>query len=179
VRGGRGSTRKKRPRRKKRSPQRTRADYRGKPSTLPDVVTLRVHVPAVFAHLELDEVHQLARAALEERLDEIHAEREAKGLRAYMGPDRIRNQNPFDSAGDVFPDFALDPRIAPGHDVEQALERVAELVGWRGAYRICYEAWRQGRRRVLFPHGTYGLRVYHGARVEEPLSGVPPPRVAA
>ena len=152
-----------RSRRPRRGPQPSRARHREQPSTLPEVAGFDVAVPSLFADMDLGDFHRLVRDAVETRVAEIHAERAAEGLRTFMGPERVRNQDPFTSAGDVVPDFALNPHL-PGRDHAE-LERVAELRGWRAAYREAYDRWRAGRRKVLFPRGTYAMRVYHAALV--------------
>ncbi len=149
--------------RRRRGPQPSRARHRIRPSTLPDVAGFGVAVPSLFADLPLPAFHRLVRGAVETRVAEIHAERAAEGLTAFMGPDRVRNQDPFRSAGDVFPDFALNPHL-PGGDRPDP-ERVAELRAWRAAYRDAYTRWRSGRHKTVFPRGTYGVRRYHGALV--------------
>jgi hypothetical protein len=43
--------------------------------------------------------------------------------------------------------------------------RDALLARWKAfqqAYRDAWERWRKGSRRVVFPEGTYQLRVEHG-----------------
>ncbi len=113
--------------------------------------------------MDLAQFHRLTRQALEERVRQIHAERAAEGLTAFMGRDRVLNQDPFASAGDVFPTFALDPHLPGGERPDP--QRVAELRAWRAAYQEAYTAWRAGRRKTVFPRGTYALRVYHAALV--------------
>ncbi len=147
----------------RRGPQPSRAHHRSRPSTLPDVAGFSVHVPSLFADMDLAQFHRLTREAVEERVREIRAERAAEGHTHFMGRDRILNQNPFASAGEVFPDFALNPHLPGGEHPDP--ERVAELRAWRAAYQLAYAAWRAGRRNTLFPPGTYALRVYHAAQV--------------
>jgi hypothetical protein len=54
----------------------------------------------------------------------------------------------------------LSPRVAAGDKWKriEALSRLAEFVA---AYREALAAMRAGMRRVLFPAGTYALRVFH------------------
>jgi hypothetical protein len=44
------------------------------------------------------------------------------------------------------------------------IERLAQLVSFATQYRAALAAWREGVRDVLFPAGTYLMRVLHGAR---------------
>ncbi|MBI5069034.1 MAG: hypothetical protein HZB56_12415, partial [Deltaproteobacteria bacterium] len=42
------------------------------------------------------------------------------------------------------------------------IEILGRLTGFLAAYREAWEDRRAGRRSVLFPYGTYLLRVLHG-----------------
>lgn len=134
-------------------------------STLPERATLRFTVPPALDHLPLEEVHALARDRLEARVAEVHEERERQGLTSFLGADAVRRQDPFASAGSTAPTFDTNPRMA-GRDTADRVARLAELVGWRRAYAEALAHWRAGDRTVVFPHGTYALPTYHGARVE-------------
>ena len=45
------------------------------------------------------------------------------------------------------------------------LAAIAELKELRAAHRAAKERWIAGDRDVVFPGGTYWMRVHHGARV--------------
>ncbi len=116
----------------------------------------------MLANMPQQALHRLLRKRVEARVAAIRAERAAAG-KPFMGRTRVIQQDPKKPAGEVWPDFALDPRL-PGRE-DAPPERKAELVGWRAAYREAYEQWRAGRRRVTFPVGTYAMRVFHAALV--------------
>ena len=121
-------------------------------------------MPPYYDDMTLDEVKAHFRRLLDAELARIHAERRAAGLVKVLGAKFVREQDPFESAGDTFPTFARNPRIAC-LDRERRPALLALLQAWRVAYRVAYGLWRAGQRDVEFPHGTYGVRRFHGARV--------------
>jgi putative transposase len=73
-------------------------------------------------------------------------------------------QSPFSRPPPGEPRFQLQPRIAARDKWRriEALQRVKEFL--RG-YREVYAARRAGVMNVLFPAGTYLLRIMHGVQV--------------
>jgi hypothetical protein len=114
--------------------------------------------------MTLDEVRAHFRRLLDERVATILRERREQGLTHVMGVAAVLAQDPRESAGDTFPTFGRNPRLAcldPGRRVML----IAGLADWRKRYRETLGAWRGWRRHVMFPHGTYGMLVFHSARV--------------
>jgi len=148
--------------RKRRPPEPNRAAHRERPSTLPEVAAFDVHVPTLLADMPQQALHRLLRERVEARVAQIRDERAAEG-KPFMGRDRVIRRDPKQPAGEAWPDFAMDPRL-PGRE-DAPPERKAELTGWRAAYREAYDLWRTGNRRVVFPVGTYAMRVFHAALV--------------
>ncbi len=146
-----------------------------KRSKLPDEVTFEITVPPGFEELTVEQVRSLVRERLDARLAVIYREREERGLTRFMGAGAVKSQHPFASAGDTFPNFERNNRIACPGNAELRIRLIAELKAWREEYRQALEAWRNGRRRALFPYGTYWLRVFHGVRTR----GSPTAAVAA
>jgi hypothetical protein len=54
----------------------------------------------------------------------------------------------------------LNPRVA-GRDKWKRIEALGRLVEFVRSYRVAWKARRAGVADVLFPHGTYLLRVLH------------------
>jgi putative transposase len=147
---------------KERAPQPGRRNR----SRLPETVTFEVSAPPGYEHLSLAEVRVHFRKLLDARVADIMKERRAQGLVKVRGAKAARAQDPFASAGDAFPTFGRNPRIACV-DNERRPALLAQLVAWRIAYRVAYGLWRANQRDIKFPHGTYGMRRFHGAPVEE------------
>jgi hypothetical protein len=80
----------------------------------------------------------------------------------FLGRERVLSQRPFDRPLSYEPRRRLRPRVA-GRNKWKRIEAVARLKDFLVAHRVALEAWREGARDVLFPAGTYGMRVAHGA----------------
>jgi hypothetical protein len=139
-------------------------------SSLPESVTFTLHAPPGFEHLPIEEVRAYFRKLLDERVAQIHAERRAAGKTRFLGVAKILAQDPYGSSGGTSPTFELNPRVAC-KDKKKRIQVLQGLIAWRKTYRACRESWRgKGKRRVVFPLGTFGVRKLHGARVSrEPL----------
>jgi putative transposase len=85
---------------------------------------------------------------------------EAEGRR-FMGARRALAQTHAAHAAVAEPRGGLRPRIA-GRDKWKRVEALARLVEFLRAYRRAWSDMRRGVRDVVFPHGTYWLRVMQG-----------------
>jgi REP element-mobilizing transposase RayT len=122
---------------------------------LPDVITLQLTTPPGFPSAE----------AFRERLTAELAEREAKAVSAatgFLGVARVLAQRPTAQPRNREPRGRLRPRVA-ARDKWKRIEALGRLVGFLTAYRSALRAWRDGQDDVLFPAGTYLMRVLHGA----------------
>jgi len=135
-------------------------------STLPAQATLELKLPAL-AESDREDFVRRVREALEQELQRIYQQRRAAGKSEFMGVGRIRALDPFASAGDTFPRFQLDPRIASGNQDGERQALLDELKAWRYAYKAALEEWRNGNRAVTFPLGTYHMRKVHECTVGE------------
>jgi len=139
-----------------------------KPRTsLPAEIPLEVKLPLLVDADEGDAFVARVRTALELHLEEIHALREAQGKLSFLGVARIRALDPFASAGDTFPSFALNPRVASGNRDGERQALLRGLKAWRAVYRAALETWRAGNREVVFPVGTYRMSELHDCRIGE------------
>jgi hypothetical protein len=110
------------------------------------------------------EFQALVNAALHELEEEKQRE---VGARRFLGPERVRRQNPFARPASGEPRRELNPRIAT-RDKWKRIEALGRLVGFLRAYRSAWHEWRMGARDVLFPAGTYQLRLEHRVRCAVP-----------
>jgi hypothetical protein len=140
----------------------------GKPerdrSSLPAFVTFEVGVPPGYEHWPIEEVRAHFRRVLNERVAAHNAEFAAAG-RTYMGLERMLAQDPRESAGDSWPTFAINPRIAC-KDTDTRIDAILGLRAWRAEMRETRRAWKTGKRDVVFPRGCYGMWRFHGALVQ-------------
>ncbi|MCB9591126.1 MAG: hypothetical protein H6719_00215, partial [Sandaracinaceae bacterium] len=52
--------------------------------------------------------------------------------------------------------------------VAERIEAAKEVVMFRESYRACWRRYRAGERDIVWPYGTYLMRVRHGTRVADP-----------
>jgi REP element-mobilizing transposase RayT len=130
---------------------------------LPAEVTLRLETPPGFDSAE--QFTDLLSRALDAAEDEARSRWRARG--GFMGVEAVLAQNPTARPRPTEPRRALNPRVA-GRDKWKRIEVLARLAEFLSAYRAAWRARRGGSRDVVFPCGTYLLRVVHGV----PCAGV-------
>jgi len=120
---------------------------------LPESVALRLPGPPGFSSTE--DFRQQLTASLAEREP---AERQGK---EFLGVARVLAQRPTGRPAPGEPRHRLSPRVA-ARDKWKRMELLGQLIGFLSSYREAWEARRAGKARVVFPAGTYLLRVLHG-----------------
>ncbi|WP_437581441.1 transposase [Sorangium sp. So ce887] len=110
--------------------------------------------------------HQIA-AELERLEAQAHAEAERQGLR-FLGAERVSRVSPYERATSSEELRGRNPTFAVGRDQGDSWQTAATAVrAFRASYRAALERWRAGVRSVLFPVGTWWMRTFHGANVNE------------
>ncbi len=127
---------------------------------LPHEVKLALAVPPGFSSAA--EFRAELVAELRRREEDAAQEISTKGRR-FLGVARVLMQNPFSRPAAGEPRFALKPRIA-ARDKWKRIEGLSRLREWDCAYQAALERWCSGFRDVVFPAGTWLMRVLHGAR---------------
>ena len=135
-------------------------------SRLPDVIELTIQPPPGYEHLTLEEVRAHFRGLLEAELARIHAARRALGRTRFFGVEAVLRQDPLEAAGETWPSFKTNPRVACRGDTERRVAVLAGLQEWRATYRVAYEALARGVR-AWFPAGTHGLARLPWVRVRD------------
>lgn len=109
----------------------------------------------------------------QKRIDDAVRQREAaeraKVLqqgRKFLGASAVKRQDPFDSPMTREPRRGFSPRVATRNRWLRE-EVAARCRAFARAYREALEQWRRDLRTVLFPVGTYLMRVHHQARCAE------------
>jgi putative transposase len=87
--------------------------------------------------------------------------------RGFLGVRAVLAQRPFGKPPRPEPRRGLNPRIASKQPT-QRVQALAHLVDFLRAYRRAFSAWRNHATNVLFPAGTYLMRVSHRAPCEAP-----------
>ena len=82
--------------------------------------------------------------------------------RGFLGVPRVLAQRPFDRPARAEPRRGLNPRLAC-RDKWRRIQALAQLLQFLHDYRAAFLAWRSRSASVLFPQGTYLMRVLHRA----------------
>jgi putative transposase len=124
---------------------------------MPESAELALTVPPGFASAQEFQAH------VAEALDDLEAEcrRKLGPARSFLGRARVLAQKPFTRPAPGELRRKLNPRVA-ARDKWKRIEALSRLAGFLRAYRDAWTARREGRRNVVFPAGTYLLRVEHG-----------------
>ena len=86
--------------------------------------------------------------------------------RRFLGAQRASNVSPYDRATSFEVLRDRNPTFAVGRDQGAAWRRAAAAVrAFRASYRAAIERWCAGVRSAVFPEGTWWMRVFHGAGV--------------
>jgi REP element-mobilizing transposase RayT len=127
---------------------------------MPEAVELELTVPPGFASAA--EFRDCVTRALRSLEKQIRRERAAE-QRPFLGRAKILAQKPFARPPPGEPRFRLNPRVA-AEDTWKRIEALARVVEFQQEYRERWNRRQAGERNVVFPAGTYHLRVFHGVR---------------
>ncbi len=127
-------------------------------TSMPDKERLVFSVPPGFGSVEAFRAKVIARVEELERA--AAAEREAKGVRA-LGARGVRKQKHTERPTTCEPRRVLDPRVA-ARDTGKRIKLLEKLATFLDDYRDAWEKFCKGNRKVLFPRGTYLMRVRFG-----------------
>jgi REP element-mobilizing transposase RayT len=124
---------------------------------MPAVVELELTVPPGFASAaEFQELVGREVRALETK---IRRDRAAERL-PFLGRVKVLAQKPFARPRPGESRFRLNPRVA-AVDTWKRKEAISRLKAFLAEYRAAWRRLREGAPGVLFPPGTYHLRVVH------------------
>lgn len=116
--------------------------------------------PPGFAHIDAEHLASVVGRILERR--EAFFRAKAKRLRIrFLGAARVRRQRVTDVPTTREPRRGLSPRVAC-RDKWRRVEALARLRAFAESYRLAWTRWRLGVRDVVFPAGTYAMRVHQG-----------------
>jgi hypothetical protein len=132
--------------------------YFRKAGPTPKSAELELTCPADFDSVEV----------LRQRLTEALQQREAQAARAlgangrsFLGARKVLAQDPLGSPRPGEPRRGLKPRVA-SLDKWKRIEAIGRLKSFLAAYREAWRVFKRGVREVLFPEGTYWMRVTFG-----------------
>jgi REP element-mobilizing transposase RayT len=133
-------------------------------TALPDAARLRLVPPPGLGSVE--QVRREVVSALES-LERQAAADLAAARREFLGVRRVLAQQPFGTPPRSEPRRGLNPRIAC-RDPERRALALRQLVAFLRDYRCAFQRWRERAAPVVFPYGTYLMRVLHGATCAAP-----------
>jgi putative transposase len=123
---------------------------------------LVLQMPEVFG-MTPDEVRAAVQLLLTDLERQARIDVRAKGW-SVLGAERCSKASPYDRAKSWEPLRGRNPTFAVGSGQREAFfEAVATVRAFRAAYAAALDKWRAGVRNVLFPAGTWLMRVLHGA----------------
>ncbi len=127
---------------------------------LPQAVDLELTIPPGFGSPEEFRARLAAEVG---ELEEKHRRTIASKGRRFLGVARVLAQSPFARPAPGEPRFALRPRIA-SRDKWARIGGLLRIRAFEQEYRECRASWRAGIRTVVFPAGTYLMRIMHGVQ---------------
>jgi putative transposase len=125
-----------------------------KDGDLPEQIELTLWAPPGFDSPETFR-EQLSAALID--LEDGHA----SDGHPFLGAERVLAQSPWRRPRSVEEWRTLKPRVA-ARDRWKRIEALARLTTFLAEYRQAWREWSKGVREVVFPAGTYALRVVHG-----------------
>ena len=144
--------------------ERPRGFFRDR-GVVPDHAYLRLTVPGALDETVHDAV-KLLEQAVRDREREIARAVRAEGRR-FLGKRRVLRQSPFGRPESREPRRGLNPRVAV-RGKWRRIEALLRLKLFLAAYRRARLRYVDGETSVLFPVGTYWLRVRLGVLCAEP-----------
>jgi REP element-mobilizing transposase RayT len=135
---------------------------------MPPRAVLSLMAPPAWSGRGAAAFEQKLRQLVREEEGRVERELAANG-RGFLGPKRVCAQQPTARPRTRETRRGLSPQVAGGGTGLRTamLDRLKTFVA---AYRQAWQCWRKGAHDVLFPAGTYALRVHAGVRCE-PLLG--------
>jgi hypothetical protein len=133
--------------------------YFRKDGPSPRAASVELVCPEGFGSVE--ELRQRLAEALREREDRAARESGEAG-RSFLGVRRVLAQSPLARPAPCEPRRGLKSRLA-SRDKWKRLEAIGRLKTFLAEYREAWRAFKVGAREVLFPEGTYWIRVHCGA----------------
>lgn len=127
---------------------------------LPDSVELELTTPPGF---QSGADFRVLLSSAVEALEEKHRAERAAQCRRFVGVARVLAQDPCSRPESGERRFSLKPRIA-ARDKWRRIEGLLRLKSFEDDYRKAWTSWISGIRDVIFPAGTYLLRVLHGVQ---------------
>jgi REP element-mobilizing transposase RayT len=129
---------------------------------MPKEAELTLTTPHAFLNMRGDDYMKDLRDAIREKEQTIQEEMNRKG-QSFLGVAAIMRQKYTDRSHKTDPHGEISPRIAC-KDKWTRIEVLAKLTGFIVEYKEALEKWKAGKRDVLFPYGTYKMKIHAHVR---------------
>ena len=116
--------------------------------------------PKIYTELDDAQFARLLEQATSRFVENARAEAAKRGQQA-LGAAAVLNQDPASGPSTPSSSRGINPRIA-SKSTKRRVEAIDGMLRFLRAYREAFTQWRSGVRDVLFPAGTYALRVHSG-----------------
>ena len=133
---------------------------------MPADAELTLTRPPGFDKVTDGQFEELLLEQLARQEDEVRTRFKLEG-KSFAGVHAIRKFRPFDSPASREPRRKLNPRIAC-KDTTLRIAAIERLKAFQDDYREAFRKWKAGNRSVVFPGGTYQLRVQAAVRCRDP-----------
>jgi REP element-mobilizing transposase RayT len=132
----------------------------------PERATLPVTLPPGLDPDAVAGFHRQVAAAIARVEQRVELEMRAQG-RSFPNARDLCTVPPLTRPKSVEPSVDRNPTFAPGRNqIDAGHEAVSALRTFRSLYRQALTRWRDLERDVVFPAGTWWMRVFHGAVVQ-------------
>ncbi|WP_437690463.1 transposase [Sorangium sp. So ce176] len=129
--------------------------------------TLPLTLPPGIEHDGAEAFRREVAAEIERQEAQAHAEVQRQGRR-FLGAERASNVSPYERATSFEALRDRNPTFAVGRQQGDAWRTAAAAVrSFRASYRAALGQWCSGVRSALFPAGTWWMRTFHGALVND------------
>jgi hypothetical protein len=125
---------------------------------MPRAVAVRLVRPAIFGGVSDESLARRLALAVQQLVNAAGKKLKRRGL-TFVGPRNILRQMFTKTPSKSAARRQLKPRVA-ARQLSARIDAMRRFAMFVRSYRCAFEAWRTGQRAVLFPAGTYALRIY-------------------
>ncbi len=136
---------------------------------LPDTIELVIEPPPGLEEEGEASSQPVLEAAVLEEEAALRARLQDEG-RSFLGAEGVLEQSPTDSPKSPPHRTEINPQVACKNK-ERRIQRLEALKQWLVAYRQALKEFARGIRDVVFPAGTYWMRIHCGVACQEPEPG--------
>ena len=127
---------------------------------MPPSASLAIAMPPQFDQFSQGQYKEVVCGEMHKR-ERALVEAFEKAGRSFMGVSAVMRQKHWEQPKTTEPRRHLNPRIACQSKWHR-IEALARLKSFIVEYRDALRRWRDGERGVIFPRGTYYLRIHAG-----------------